>query len=108
MKLKKSAKTKWLKALRSGKYEQGKGALNNSVTCYDEQGFATLRTETQYCCLGVACAIGITRPSREDGEISTGWVTKTFLDKPTQKHLADMNDNGQSFKKIAAWISKKL
>lgn len=34
---------RWIEELRSGKYEQGKGALRNS--------------EDKYCCLGVACTL---------------------------------------------------
>jgi len=39
----KRIKSKWLKALRSGKYEQGKYNLRDS--------------ENKYCCLGVLCDI---------------------------------------------------
>ncbi len=38
--------TKWIAALRSGKYEQGKGKLKR-----------TCNGETSYCCLGVLCEI---------------------------------------------------
>lgn len=43
--LKKKYKDKWLKALRSGRYEQGKGALH----------VASLASHDTYCCLGVIC-----------------------------------------------------
>ena len=35
---------KWVEALRSGQYRQGKGVLNNRDT---------------YCCLGVACEVAV-------------------------------------------------
>lgn len=38
----KQARKKWVEALRSGKYEQGKGQL---------------RQDNKFCCLGVACDI---------------------------------------------------
>jgi hypothetical protein len=41
--VKKSLKDKWVAALRSGKYEQGRGALNHN-------GF---------CCLGVLCEVAV-------------------------------------------------
>lgn len=41
---------KWIKALRSGKFKQGKGAL---------------QTEQGYCCLGVACAVLIPEGRQE-------------------------------------------
>jgi len=51
---------KWTKALRSGKYKQGKNKL------HDAQG--------NYCCLGVACEIftfkNVTVLREEDGTIS--------------------------------------
>lgn len=40
--------TKWVKALRSGDYEQGKGYL-----CKDSEG------SKKFCCLGVACDLYI-------------------------------------------------
>ena len=43
--MKKRVLTKWLKALRSGKYKQGRGALCQ----IDKKG-----TES-FCCLGVLC-----------------------------------------------------
>jgi len=50
--VKQSIKDEWLAALRSGKYEQGRYRL---------------RTENQYCCLGVLCDI---LKEKVDGE----WV----------------------------------
>ena len=47
----------WLKALRSGKYQQGKGSLNPAIG--------------KFCCLGVACDITIPENLKrnEDGLI---------------------------------------
>lgn len=41
--MKKSIAMKWVKALRSGKYKQGRKVLKNS--------------EGKYCCLGVMCEV---------------------------------------------------
>jgi hypothetical protein len=46
---------KWVEALRSGKYQQGKGALRNS--------------DNRYCCLGVLCDIvGVPSELPEDSD----------------------------------------
>lgn len=42
-------KEKWVAALRSGKYEQGRDRLA-TITNYDE---------TTYCCLGVLCELAV-------------------------------------------------
>lgn len=101
-KLPKAFKNKWVKALRSGKYKQGRKLLRNSI-------------DNTYCCLGVAAEIaGCYR-------IKGGWieskkgmrgiskVPKMLRGEstiPTQ--LANMNDNGKTFRQIATYIDKKL
>lgn len=95
-------KKKWLNALRSGKFKQGRAILRNK--------------NGEYCCLGVLCAIrGDWRPI-EDGE----GVPRTDYnnDEPLSycglrpvdiKTLVNLNDSKQySFKMIAAWISKNI
>ena len=52
-------KTRWLEALRSGRYKQGKGSLRT--------------TDDQYCCLGVLCDLAVQdgivewEPHRDEG-----------------------------------------
>jgi len=46
--MKESDVKKWVEALRSGEYEQGKGIL-----CMDDE----ISGDWKYCCLGVACDI---------------------------------------------------
>lgn len=53
--LSRDAKAKWLKALRSGKYRQGRGAL------YREETDA-------FCCLGVLCMTQGAKKADIDGE----------------------------------------
>lgn len=112
-KLPKTFKTKWLKALRSGKYIQGESKL-----CKKEG------KEIQYCCLGVACSlVGIsdkTLIKSEAGYISSAsnqnlpirCINKTpkllRSESGIPEKLALMNDDGKSFKVIANWISKNL
>ena len=85
------SKAKWLAALRSGKYKQGKGML---------------KCEGRYCCLGVAVEIGISTPNELFPE--TLCTEEDFLDECLQRKLASLNDGGRSFKKIADYIEEKL
>lgn len=55
----KTLKNKWIKALRSGKYEQGKGNLNH---------------DGRYCCLGVLCEVAKRPYDLKDGyEFHVPW-----------------------------------
>lgn len=108
-KLPKSFKEKWVKALRSGRYEQGfEGSLcetppsGNNVT---------------YCCLGVACSVGGMKVVSDNGTIrkfSEKRATPKLLHGNTEenhlvKKLVEMNDDNKfSFKQIANWIQKNL
>ena len=102
-------KEKWVAALRSGKYKQDK-----------DQGL--LETDDgKFCCLGVACKVaGIGNNEKNDYLLSQSWVedTKNFKIKGVPKvlkedgelptRLAEMNDEGKSFKFIATWIEENL
>lgn len=113
----KKLKTNWVKALRSGRYRQGQGALKNS--------------DGAYCCLGVLAAIqGAKWTGKWTGGVPTikgktvglrdeeeNLLSPTFcgLAKRTQEHLAKLNDggsfpvtHGKSFKEIADYIEKRL
>lgn len=108
--MKKSIMEKWVAALRSGKYKQTTGQLRN------EKGF---------CCLGVLCnlhaeahpkfAAKQTDKQVYDGrcEVPTnvvlnwaGMKTDTGYIDSTGDELTLLNDNGDSFKKIAKIIEK--
>lgn len=95
-------KRNWIKALKSGKYKQGKSYL------FD-------RDKNTYCCLGVAavvCEIGkkhinennwlrLEKHKRVPKNLSTNGEL--------QAELAKINDNGKhSFKQIADLIKKNL
>jgi hypothetical protein len=64
---------KWLKALRSGKYQQGKSSLRIADYDYDSNKSFFL-----YCCLGVGCEVSGAIP------IHCG-----FISKESQKCLSN-------------------
>lgn len=104
-------KAKWLEALRSGRYKQGRGALSGIG------GF---------CCLGVFCDVVDSAGWRPAVLGAMAWTTGSgYLTTPSttfiprelaypglgalvQSRLAEMNDNGASFEEIANWIEKNL
>lgn len=102
MKLSPALKARWVKALRSGKFEQGDMLLK------DKDG--------NFCCLGVLCAIS--KKVRDQtfewdnlqGYLSDEGGTSVILDESMQNTLSIMNDRGCSFKQIASYIerSKKI
>ena len=121
---------KWVKALRSGDYQQGKGNL-----CKEDE----ISGDCEYCCLGVACDIlteadWVKHPhwvvwsigeheefemprladKKQWGETETTsfpslkTLNNIGLDVAYAQELAELNDNGWSFKKIANKIEKDL
>ncbi len=99
-------KDKWIAALRSGKYQQGK---------------YNLRKESSFCCLGVLCDISGKMEWKTDTTGSTifsydkqkaslpesilGWAD---LRSYQQEPLVDRNDGGKSFSEIADYIEENL
>ena len=93
----------WVKALRSGEYEQCRARL------HDGKGF---------CCLGVAIDVlveGDWQLGDSDRLYKFGgdflFPTDQVLDKiglssGISAKLAEFNDNGKSFKWIASWIER--
>lgn len=101
----KDIKEKWVKALRSGEYKQGRGAL------IDGDG--------AMCCVGVlahvmgkanewlhehSCKIG---PSPLNSRDADQWP-KGFPFPSEVRPMVDMNDAGSSFSEIADWIEEHL
>jgi len=114
MTINKTFKKKWVKALRSGDYEQATGVLYNG---------------TGFCCLGVACDIGITGdwinktptwalmpdnaaglPEDWDSGSLPGWFRdKIGLSLNQEETLIELNDNkNATFVMIADHIEKNL
>jgi hypothetical protein len=102
-KLPKKVKAKWIKALRSGKYLQGRSYLVKEDIVTGKQS---------YCCLGVACDLGLCKPLNSSCNTH---VEEVFIPMETQTDLAVMNDGSldkrirrKSFIQIANWIQKNL
>lgn len=115
IKLPSEFKMKWLEALRSGDYEQGKNLL---------------RSDVGYCCLGVACDINGAEWSLVDDEYyienslaydfpKSGDLPDDVMKALKQQFipgdrdtvmsaLAKMNDSGHTFDEIALWIEENL
>lgn len=104
----KKLKVKWVKALRSGKFKQGQGAL------YDEDG---------YCCLGVLCKvvgaqgrcnsygakIFTYKGTREGCYLPEALAKEARISTRSQQTLAKKNDRDNwSFGRIANYIEKRL
>ncbi len=108
--MKKNIATKWVKALRSGKYKQGYDRLHD----IGSKG---------YCCLGILCKVyekdyeeiakrltnGFTLPSSimEDFKISSPICRQDkglTIGKERYYSLAESNDKRESFANIADWI----
>ena len=96
-------KTKWIAALRSGKYKQTTGKLKH------EDGF---------CCLGVLCDISklhvwadrnryFTYDGSKD-ELPESVAALSEVPYNVQAYLGGLNDRGKTFEEIAQWIEDHL
>ncbi len=105
--MKKNIATRWVKALRSGKYVQGQGRL---MTVGEDRN--------RYCCLGVLCEVvdvpynynegGLPSPARDVAGMHSNigsWDCEGGI-RSKYANLAEMNDSGQSFKRIANFIER--
>ena len=122
----KEIKEKWVKALRSGEYRQGRGYLRKEKNDNPNK--------FNYCCLGVLVnevlegewyyaldsAYGfnpifniineINAPSFASIELIPEPIAlnKLSITMEQQKTLAGMNDKGKTFEEIADWIEENL
>lgn len=110
----KRVKTRWVKALRSGKYKQGRHSLRN------------VEGDT-FCCLGVLCDLAVRSKVIKEGRVtyldpkrytygasSTGNIPPSVekwsgLDSYFDADLLiKMNDGGESFELIADYVEENL
>jgi hypothetical protein len=103
----KDLKAKWIAALRSGKYEQGREYL---------------RKDDSYCCLGVLCDLVDPNGWVYDSEFYSfhfnsdhdvdQWLPSSLPEKygiDRESDLVDLNDTKQyDFNQIADWIEVSL
>lgn len=118
----KRIKSKWVKALRSGRYEQGSGYLKAILD----------GEETVHCCLGVLCELAPKNLKVEESGPEQEWPdlsafkfgvkgkkasmampSKEILDwcglrRIDSEDLAGLNDNGDTFEQIADYIEENL
>jgi hypothetical protein len=103
-------KKQWLEALRSGKYQQGKGRLRMKHSGVD-----------RFCCLGVLCDLlepagWVLHPNNPEvflSGIHEGYPQdkvrdKAGIERDQCQTLAAMNDSGKSFEEIAQTIENTL
>lgn len=98
-------KQKWLEALRSGEYKQGKHVLRTQ--------------QDEFCCLGVLCHVVSPNGWSTDSEggffygdrkgyLPVEISRATAFPTGHELALAGMNDNGESFAEIADWIEANI
>jgi hypothetical protein len=97
-------KAKWVKALRSGEYKQGTSHL---------------KTEGRYCCLGVLAECAGVAWDMKGNPMMNGESIRSYgsehltdgfagLSDVIQARLANLNDEGASFRVIADHIERNL
>lgn len=101
-KLPEDFKKRWVAALRSGEYKQGK---------------SNLYIDGKYCCLGVACIVaGMTHDTIDGDSLINNDIKFSIVPIVLHDSLGDniglrlaiMNDNGKSFSEIADYIEENL
>jgi hypothetical protein len=101
----KKLKVEWLEALRFGRYTQAQGVL---------------RRDNSFCCLGVLCDLQGAQWGPADGHgdrnamagVDTDYLMPAVFDggltDTQQTHLSQLNDRGESFKRIANYIEESI
>ena len=100
MALKRGLKSKWVKALKSGKYKQVREHLRHAG---------------RFCCLGVLCEVaGMERKGKsysitDENELGYDGCEVVGLSNEQQNTLIRMNDSAKmSFKEIASYIERNI
>lgn len=93
-------KAKWIAALRSGEYRQGRHALR--------------KADGSYCCLGVLCEVAGVKldvaGEFPEGAADYGPITALGICNSRQTILIGMNDGflPKPFSEIAKWIERNV
>jgi hypothetical protein len=89
----KELKAKWIAALRSGKYKQGRSRLKHSG---------------RHCCLGVLCEVAGYQPARHEVDLTLNPIGDA-IPIDAQNDLIELNDARRaSFADIAVYIEENL
>jgi len=122
--LPKNFKEEWIKALKSGNYTQGAGALRRNPKHSHPD------SKTEYCCLGVACSVAGVPEEYISGE----WIEQQYefekyryskvpeilhggsddnelvevLSTMNDTHTRDTSEHKFSFTDIADWIDDNI
>jgi len=97
---------KWVRALRSGEYEQTQGALMDSFD-----------GNKAYCCLGVACVLRSEELGVDPQTLSVhpertfddnGFAGEWLFPEDVQEDIAALNDSGKTFEELADHIEKEF
>jgi hypothetical protein len=97
-KMKKSFKTRWLKALASGIYKHGTGRLR----------LEDVAGKFSYCCLGVAREVFKLKGTSGGAYLTEESLEKLGLTEEEQNKLANLNDESKSFRPVIRYITQKL
>lgn len=115
--MKRELKEKWMAALRSGEYQQGRNALRVPIYACDDEGNATDDVGGyEYCCLGVLHEIaGLDERHESGGEkLSSKGLDAVGLSRDEQNFLMGANDGTGntgapwSFPTISNWIGDNI
>lgn len=85
----------WITTLRSGEYKQGRSWLHSFQS-------------NSFCCLGVLCEVVSYKSWSASVIKSKSTTDHDLLVEKLQTHLAQMNDEGKSFKEIADYIETNI
>jgi hypothetical protein len=94
-------KAKWVAALRSGEFEQGRGALSSEHS----YGAYRLRKANALCCIGVGCLVAFNSANESGTEEAS---KRLGLTDAQETALVGMNDADKSFLEIADYIEANL
>ena len=100
----------WIKALRSGKFQQTDGQL-----CRRPTADPLDTRDPRHCCLGVYEELCREKPLSEKLGCQGGnsmqvadFLSEQGVCDVMQGELADMNDNGKTFEEIAGFIERTI
>lgn len=114
----KKLKAKWLKALRSGKYKQGKGVLRTAdnrfccmgvlVDVMSKKAWPKVTTEIGTLILGAEHSVMAYEVEQNGTALDYDTMRRIGLETRHQGDLINMNDAGKRFTTIADYIEAEL